>query len=147
MMEVILLMGIPASGKSSFYQRRFSSTHLRINLDMLRNRHRERSLFEWCLSREQPCVIDDTNTTREVRSAWIKASLTAGVAVHGYFMQSRISDCLQRNQQRAERAKIPDAGVIHHHSRLELPSPDEGFASLQFVMMTATDFEVYPWTT
>ncbi|MBL8896636.1 MAG: ATP-binding protein, partial [Planctomycetes bacterium] len=33
-MEAVLLIGIPASGKSSFYAERFASTHLRINLDM-----------------------------------------------------------------------------------------------------------------
>jgi predicted kinase len=49
-MEIVILMGIPASGKSTFYQQRFSTTHLRINLDMLRTRRRECSLFDWCLA-------------------------------------------------------------------------------------------------
>lgn len=145
-MEIILLIGIPASGKSTFYRQRFSATHLRINLDMLKTRHRERSLFEWCLAMQQPCVIDDTNSTREVRAPWIEASRAAGFPVHGYFMQSRIDDCLQRNRLRPGKACIPEGGVRHHHSRLELPSLAEGFASLHFVRMAADEFEVLVWT-
>jgi hypothetical protein len=34
-MEAVILTGIQAAGKSTFYQERFSGTHVRINLDML----------------------------------------------------------------------------------------------------------------
>lgn len=145
-MEVVLLVGIPASGKSSFYQRRFSTTHVRINRDMLRTKARERSLFEWCLHHQQPCVIDDTNTTREVRARWIEPSRAAGYPVSCYFMQSRVQDCLGRNRGRVGAACIPDGGVRDHHARLELPSLDEGFATLRFVRMAGEDFEVEDWT-
>ena len=40
-MELILLIGIQASGKSTFFKRRYCDTHVRINLDMLKTRHRE----------------------------------------------------------------------------------------------------------
>ena len=42
-MEMILLVGAPGAGKSTF-ARRFHDSHLRINLDMLRTCHRERGL-------------------------------------------------------------------------------------------------------
>ncbi|HEU4420458.1 MAG TPA: hypothetical protein VFT55_16090 [Planctomycetota bacterium] len=48
-MEAVWLIGIPASGKSSFYAATFAATHLRINLDMLRTRHREGELIATCL--------------------------------------------------------------------------------------------------
>ena len=144
-MEIVLLIGIPASGKSSFYQRRFSSTHVRINRDMLRTKARERSLFEWCLHHEQPCVIDDTNTTREVRARWIEPARAAGYPVNGYFIQSRIQECLERNRGRFGDACIPDAGVRDHHARLEVPLLEEGFAALRFVRMAGMEFEVEDW--
>jgi len=37
---MILLMGIQAAGKSEFCKRRFYRTHIRLNLDMLKTRHR-----------------------------------------------------------------------------------------------------------
>jgi hypothetical protein len=61
-------------------------------------------------------------------------------------LQSRIDECLERNQLRQGKACIPDAGVRHHHSRLEIPSLEEGFASLHFVRMDHDQFEVEDWT-
>lgn len=45
-MQLIIFIGVQASGKSTFYQQQFYSTHLRLNLDMLKIRHRENQLFE-----------------------------------------------------------------------------------------------------
>jgi predicted kinase len=62
--EAILLIGIPGSGKSSFYKERFYGTHLRINRDMLKTKRRERALIEACLKIQQRFVLDDVNGTR-----------------------------------------------------------------------------------
>ncbi|MEQ9548531.1 MAG: hypothetical protein RIM23_02765 [Coleofasciculus sp. G3-WIS-01] len=44
-MEAVILIGIQASGKSSFCRDRLYNTHIRINLDMLKTRHREAILY------------------------------------------------------------------------------------------------------
>jgi predicted kinase len=48
--QAVIFMGIQATGKSTFYHDRFSDTHLRINLDMLKTRSRKQKIFEVCLS-------------------------------------------------------------------------------------------------
>ena len=58
-MTAIILIGIPASGKSTFYQPRFFFTHVRISLDMLKTRHRERLLVEACFTARQPFVVEE----------------------------------------------------------------------------------------
>jgi len=40
-MEMVLFIGIPATGKSTFYKERFFRTHVRVNRDMLRTARRE----------------------------------------------------------------------------------------------------------
>ncbi|QDU55829.1 hypothetical protein Pan181_20260 [Aeoliella mucimassa] len=40
-MEVVVFIGLQASGKSTFYKQRFVDTHMRLNLDMLRTRYRD----------------------------------------------------------------------------------------------------------
>ena len=62
-MQLLLFCGVQASGKSSYYKAHFADTHIRLNLDMLRTRHREALLFHACLQAKQPCVIDNTNPT------------------------------------------------------------------------------------
>lgn len=70
-MEMILFIGGQAAGKSTFYQQHFRDTHVRINLDMLRTRHREAILLEACLRMKQPFVVDNTNPTPEDRQRYI----------------------------------------------------------------------------
>ena len=67
-MEAVLFIGIQAAGKSTFYQQRFFKTHIRINLDMMKTRHRENRLLETCLAIKQPFVVDTTNPTRKERA-------------------------------------------------------------------------------
>ena len=60
-MEAIIFIGLQAAGKSSFYRDRFFNTHIRINLDMLKTRHREQMILQACLTAKQSFVVDNTN--------------------------------------------------------------------------------------
>lgn len=144
-MNAVLLIGIPASGKSSFYRECFAETHVRINRDMLRTVHREKELLDWCLRHGQSCVSDNTNTTREARHWFLQRCAESGVRVDGYYFESKLAVCLERNAGRAGVARIPDAGVRDHHARLEIPTIEEGLASLQYVHLDLEGFVVLPW--
>ena len=99
-MEAIIFIGLQASGKSSFYQEKFIDTHIRINLDMLKTRHREKILFNACLEAKQPFVIDNTNPTREERSYYITSAKAKKFKIIGYYFESNLENCKLRNQQR-----------------------------------------------
>lgn len=134
-MTAIILIGIPASGKSTFCKDRLFNSHVRINLDMLKTRHREKLIFHACLTAKQPVVIDNTNATAAERSRYIAPAKDVGFEVIGYYFSSRIQDALERNRQRQGSAQIPDKGVIGVAGRLELPSLSEGFDKLWYVTM------------
>jgi predicted kinase len=70
--EAVVFIGVQASGKSSFYRERFFDTHLRINLDMLKTRHRERMLLRACIEAGQSFVVDNTNPSVEERARYIQ---------------------------------------------------------------------------
>lgn len=80
-MEAIIFIGLQASGKSTFYKERFFSTHVRISMDLLRTRHRERRFLAACLETQQRFVIDNTNPTRVKRAGYIAAAREARFAV------------------------------------------------------------------
>lgn len=145
-MELILFVGIQATGKSSFYRERFYRTHVRINLDMLRTRHRERILFDACLRALQPLVVDNTNVTKEERANYILHAKAAGFGVIGYFFRSRVAEALVRNAKRTEAERVPDKAIHGTSGRMELPSMAEGFEALYFVQLTEDEtFLVEPW--
>jgi predicted kinase len=145
-MEAVIFIGIPGSGKSTFYRQRFFDTHVRISLDLLRTRHRERRLLEACLATQQRFVIDNTNVTRAARAPYIAAARTAGFAIVGYYFQAEVDACLLRNQSRPASRVVPRAGVLGKYQQLELPRLDEGFAALFYVRIDPTgEFVVEAW--
>lgn len=144
-MEAILLCGIQATGKSTFCKERLFGTHVRLNLDMLRTRHREELLLQACIEGKQPFVIDNTNATRAERQRYISPAKGAGFAVKGYYFESRVADALARNAQRAADERVPDVGIKGTSGRLELPSFEEGFDALFYVRVTDSGFDVQEW--
>ena len=120
-MEAVIFIGIQGTGKSSFYQERFFHTHVRINSDMLRTKHRLRVLFNACLEARQPFVLDNTNVTKEVRAEFIAPAKAAGFRVAGYYFRSDIASALARNSERVDAARIPDPGVLGTYKKLEIP--------------------------
>ena len=145
-MEAVIFVGIQAAGKSSFYKERFFNTHLRINLDMLKTRHRERVLLRACIDLQQPFVIDNTNPTIEERARYIAPAKAAGFRVVGYYFQSRVQDCLARNERRDPRERVPDRAIGGTARRLQLPSLAEGFDMLHYVRIADDgSFRVEEW--
>ncbi|MBJ6725997.1 AAA family ATPase [Geomesophilobacter sediminis] len=144
--SAIILIGIPAAGKTTFYRARFFDTHLRISLDQLQSRRREQLVLDACLAGGISFVSDNTNATVAVRERFIVAAGAAGYRVIGYYFSSQLPDALLRNRLREAKARIPDAGVCGIAGRLELPTLAEGFEELWFVRMAEEGgFVIEPW--
>lgn len=142
-MECIIFIGIQASGKSTFYKERFLHTHIHINLDKLRTRHREKVFLNACFETKIPFVVDNTNPTRNDRQRYIPLAKQHQYRVIGFYFQSKIEEALQRNTQRE--ARIPEIGIRATHAKLELASYDEGFDELYYVSIADGQFQVKAW--
>lgn len=138
-MEAVLFIGIQATGKSEFYKRTYYSTHMRINLDMLRTRNRENIFLNACFETKQPFVVDNTNPTREDRRKYIELAKQAGFVIKGYYFRSSIEEAIARNEQRVGKARIPTRALLATHKKLERPSLDEGFDFLSYVYIDDAD--------
>jgi predicted kinase len=145
-MEAVIFVGIQAAGKSTFYKERFFATHVRISLDLLRTRHRERSLLEWCLAHCQPFVVDNTNPTVAERAAYIAPARAAGFRVVGYYFESNVPSSIRRNAARSGTARVPAVAIGGTKRRLIMPTLPEGFDALHFVRIGAdSDFLIEEW--
>lgn len=143
-MQLVIFMGIPATGKSTFYQQRFRETHVRLNLDMLKTRHRERILFHACLEAQQPVVIDNTNPTQADRQRYIPEAKAQRFEVIGYYFQSKVSAAIERNANRER--QVPERAIAGIAGRLERPSYQEGFDQLFYVQWgDSGEFLVEEW--
>ncbi len=129
-MEMVLFSGIQAAGKSTFFKERFVDTHLRINLDMLRTRHRERLLIGACLQAKQPLVVENTNLLAADRAGYIASARAAGFRVVGYRFQIVLAEAIARNAARPRRQPIPDKAVYSAYKHWQPPTWAEGFDAL-----------------
>lgn len=145
-MEAVIFVGIQGAGKSTFFKERFYDTHIRVNLDMLRTKNREKLIFEACLEAKQKFVIDKTNLTREERERYIVIAKSFGFKVVGYYFQTNLEKALERNNQRIGKAKIPEKGLFNSFKRLEIPKFNEGFDGLFYVSINEENkFIVEDW--
>lgn len=131
--EAIIFVGLQASGKSTFYKENFFATHIRINLDMLRTRHRENLLIQACLHAKQSFVVDNTNVRIEERKVYIQAAKAAGFKVIGYYFDTDVQTCIRRNRLRGEVERISDVGLFSTVKRLQFPTLSEGFDQIYIV--------------
>ncbi len=144
-MQLIIFIGIQASGKSTFYQQYFSSTHLRINLDMLKTRHRENIIFEAGLASKTKMVIDNTNPDCESRARYIQRAKDAGFEVIAYYFETDLNSTLERNKQRQGKANIPEVGVRATYKKIQRPQISEGFSEIfQVKIIGHGEFSILP---
>ena len=125
-----MLCGLPGSGKSTLYRRRWAGTHVLISMDELKRRGREAALLEQCLAEGRPFVVDNTNPTVAERRRYVVPAREAGFRVVGYLVDADPAEALGRNAGREGRARIPDRGVIGTARRFIRPAPGEGFDEL-----------------
>jgi adenylate kinase family enzyme len=65
--ELVILVGLPGAGKTSFYGERFAATHVHVSKDLLRNRRdkqaRQLALIDDALAGGRSVVVDNVNAT------------------------------------------------------------------------------------
>jgi len=147
-MELVILVGLQAAGKSSFYWARFADTHTLISKDLLRssrNRQaRQIALIEQALRRGESVVVDNTNPRIEDRLPLIALGKVFGARIVGYRFVGGLSECLRRNALRQGRARVPDVAIHATARMLEHPLGAEGFDAIFRVRFTDGGFEIEP---
>lgn len=141
-MELIILIGLQGAGKSTFYKSYFSDTHLRLNQDMLKTKHRQKILFNACLESKTNTVIDKINVSKEDRAPLIKLAHKHKFKVIAYYFNVPIEEAIQRNNQRNGKAKIPEVGIKGALKKLQKPNFNEGFDRIFNVNILNNEFKL-----
>lgn len=149
-MECVILIGLPASGKSTFFRERFAATHDHVSKDLFRNnpkpQRRQEYLIAESLASGRSVVVDNTNPSAAIRAPLIAIAKKHGAEITGYFFVTEAGDALRRNRTRQGRERVPDVAIFTARKRLEPPTAAEGFDRLFAVRMNEADrtFEVSP---
>ena len=147
---VVLTIGLPGSGKTTWYKRRgvtpLSSDMLRNILfdDIAEQRYQGlvfstlRSLLRARLIAKMPWnYVDETNLSPHERRQWIKMAKSFGYEVQAVFFDVPLAVCLERNSKRDR--QVTDEVMHKMAERLRPPSFKEGFDKITVVRVKGAD--------
>jgi predicted kinase len=143
---VVLSIGLPGSGKSSWFRRH---NLIPLSSDLIRGllfdnpteqRHQDlvfsslRSLLRARLIAGRPMnYIDATNLSPRERHSWIKMARDYGYEAHAVFFDVPAEVCMERNRRRAR--NVPDDVMHRMVQKLRPPKFEEGFAKIIVVRL------------
>ncbi|HEU5233459.1 MAG TPA: AAA family ATPase [Terriglobales bacterium] len=149
---VVLAIGLPGSGKTTWFKRRgvtpLSSDLLRTILfdDITEQRYQGlvfstlRSLLRARLIAKMPWnYVDATNLSPHERRQWIKMARSFGYEVQALFFDVPLEVCLERNRRR-ERTVQEDV-MRRMAEKLRAPSFKEGFSKIVVVRVKKSEDE------
>ncbi len=141
---VVLAIGLPGSGKSSWFKRHnvvpLSSDMVRSLLfdDVRDQRFQDlvfsnlRSMLKARLIAKRPMnYVDATNLTPQERQHWIKLAKDYNYEVHAVFFDVPLEVCVERHQRRDR--VVPEDIMRRMAAKLKAPSFEEGFAKITVV--------------
>lgn len=143
-MKVVLLVGLPGSGKSTWLAERglsaISSDALReLLLGDARDQSANARVFALVrhVLRERlrlgraVTYIDATNLTRKERRQYFKIATLFGATVEAVWFDTPLEECKRRNRLR-ERV-VPEEAMDRLAAKFQAPTVEEGFASIERV--------------
>jgi predicted kinase len=141
---VVLTIGLPGSGKTTWYKRRgvtpLSSDMLRsILFDSITEQRYQglvfstlRSLLRARLIAKMPWnYVDATNLSPHERRQWIKMARGFGFEVQAVFFDVPVELCIQRNSKRER--QVPEDVMRQMAAKLKPPTFKEGFSKIVVV--------------
>ena len=142
-MDLVIFVGLQASGKSTFFRERFAATHVHVSKDLFRNNknpnRRQRQLIEDALGAGRSVVVDNTNPTAEERRSLVKVGHELGARVVGYYFEAEARECIERNRERRGKARVPTVAIYATAKKLVPPSRSEGLDELFRVRIAADE--------
>lgn len=141
---VVLAIGLPGSGKSSWFKRHhitpLSSDLLRTLLfdDATEQRFQDlvfsnlRSMLKARLIARRPMnYVDATNLSPHERHTWIKMARDYGYEAQAVFFDVPVEVCIERNRRRDR--MVPEDVMQRMAGKLRPPTFEEGFAKITVV--------------
>ncbi|SDY88645.1 Predicted kinase [Micromonospora pattaloongensis] len=129
-----MLIGLQASGKSTFTRRLLAPDHVVVSKDAFphaRDRQRRQMrLVAEALAAGRCVAVDNTNPSPREWQPLIEAARAHGAATVGYWFPPDVRGALARNAVREGRARVPDVGLFATLKRLQPPRPADGFDRL-----------------
>lgn len=131
-LEVVIFVGYPASGKSSFAKQQFANNGYQIvNQDQLRSKEKCYKVCGEALAAGKSCVIDNTNPQVDTRKRYIEIAKSYKAKCRCFYFDIDINHVFHNNRFRelsgSEHAVVSPMIIYSFRKKLEEPKLNEGF--------------------
>jgi predicted kinase len=135
--ELVVMVGLQGCGKSTWVQQHLAATHAVVSKDHwpnARNKQaRQLRVVAEHLAAGRSVVVDNTNPRVEDREGVLALAAAAHVPARAVWLDVPLRTCLDRNEAREGRARVPMVGILSTRKRLVPPTTDEGFTRVDLV--------------
>jgi tRNA uridine 5-carbamoylmethylation protein Kti12 len=150
-LDIILVCGLPGSGKSVFSKQYFANSGRdRVNrkeihrllyemihfgekwtekefdeIDDFLVKHVERKIIEHLLQNKQKVLIDNTSVSESSRKTYVGIAHQMHKTIGAIFLHTPPATCLERNRSRED--PVPERVISNLAAAVDTPRIDEGF--------------------
>jgi predicted kinase len=129
--ELAVLVGLQASGKTTFYRRHLAATHAHVSKDNWPNAgrrdRRQLAVVDALLADGCDVAVDNTNPSAAERAGLLAAARRRGARAVAYWFPPDRDGSVARNAARSPETRVPDVGMFATLGRLAAPTVAEGF--------------------
>ena len=137
-MAVVVLCGLPGSGKSTWCASNLEASHVVVSKDRMKKARRKaaRQARELRAALAAGCsvVVDNTNLTVADRAAIVVIAREFGAPVEAVLVEAPLATCLERNAARVGTTCVPEGILRGMARRFEPPTLAEGFVEVRIVV-------------
>lgn len=134
-MDLVVFVGLPGSGKTTYYLANFASTHVHVSKDLMKGAAaaRQEKQIDSALREGKSVVVDNTNPTVVVRQPLIALGRRHGARLIAYYFEIEAKEAAARNRKREGKARVPDVAIYATKSKLKPPTKEEGFDEVHVI--------------
>lgn len=135
--SLLIFVGLPGSGKSTYYFAHFAGTHEHVSKDLMRRAQardaKQEMMIGKALAAGRSVVVDNTNPSPAVRAPLIAIGKRHGARIAAYYFECSPRTALMRNRQREGRGRVPNVAIFTTAKKLVPPALDEGFDEVHVI--------------
>jgi bifunctional polynucleotide phosphatase/kinase len=137
--NMVMLIGLPGSGKSSIVENYFESKdYVSINQDTLKTKNKCVKVCEKNLEQGSSVIVDNTNTTKSSRATYLSIAKKLNVKCYAILINPDLDLSVHNGNVRSllpnsDHAEVPKFVIKMQHDKYEAPTEAEGFEKIMQV--------------